>query len=141
MAAGGFEEHIEMDDMDDYGLSTMDDMRNTSSLSHELMLSKVNSFYDHVGERPEVLDPNQFEYDRGHLFVKKGGERVYLTHKNKPDKFRSLNTIKGELGGEAGLQRYLGVSSKRPLPPKAVSALQTMQERLPTGQDLSLIHI
>jgi len=111
------------------------------SLRNELLKDKVNSFYESVGEVPNLVDPNQFKLDRDdHLFVKTDKGEVQLTYKKDPTKFRQLKTIQGEMG-VGGVRRYLSLSDAKGLSSKSIKAFETAKDKIPSDREIEMTEL
>jgi hypothetical protein len=144
MAEGG--EDIEMqdlsvrEDVDDEETSLL----GNRNLHRELLETKVDDYYNAVGMEPDVKDYNAFEFgkDNKSLFVKtKNGNKVQLTHKNDSSRFRSLETIKQEIGGAQGIREHLSLSNYKPkVNPKVAAQLEETRRKLPVNVESIPMH-
>ena len=114
---------------EDYDVTnTGDDMseyrsRSAQELRQQMLTDKVRQFYDHLQITPYYIDPNDFEMENNHLFMKGDKGRVQVTKKANSSQFININTVRGRLSLEEQI-RFSVIDTKKEQRQEAIAALQ-----------------
>ena len=123
-------------DDDVFDVGDMDDIQ-SGNLRSELMKTKIKSFYESLSqEPPEIIDPNDFEYENDNLYLKNDDGRIQLTNKRDPTKFLAKSTLRRNL--DIMDQDRLGIRVDSNLRSQAVAKLQESLTELPGLESVPL---